>query len=81
VNASGCGHLDSDAFARSGTVLRWHGCFGEENGVVLMTLVGLPLAVLVVWVLARLRRAAGTFDLVPGLAGGLLVMVRLPGTP
>jgi hypothetical protein len=38
---------------------RWHGCFDTENGVVLMMLVGLPLAALVVWVLARLRRAAG----------------------
>jgi hypothetical protein len=38
---------------------RWHGCFDTENGVVLMMLVGLPLAALVVWVLARRRRAAG----------------------
>jgi hypothetical protein len=38
---------------------RWHGCFDTENGVLLMTLVGLPLAGLVVWVLARRRRAAG----------------------
>jgi len=38
---------------------RWHGCFDTENGVLLMMLVGLPLAVLVVWVLARRRRAAG----------------------
>jgi len=38
---------------------RWHGCFDTENGVVLMTLVGLPLAALVVWVLARRRRAGG----------------------
>jgi VanZ like protein len=38
---------------------RWRGCFGTENGVLLMTLVGLPLAGLVVWVLARRRRAAG----------------------
>jgi hypothetical protein len=38
---------------------RWRGCFGTENGVVLMTLVGLPLAGLVVWFLARRRRAAG----------------------
>ena len=33
---------------------RWHGCFDTENGVVLMTLVGLPLAALVVWALAHL---------------------------
>jgi hypothetical protein len=38
---------------------RWHGCFGTENGVLFMMLVGLPLAGLVVWVLARRRRAAG----------------------
>ncbi|MER5472197.1 VanZ family protein [Streptomyces sp. NPDC002935] len=38
---------------------RWHGCFDTFNGVVLMTLVTLPLAALVVWVLARRRRAAG----------------------
>ncbi len=38
---------------------RWHGCFDTENGVVLMMLVGLPLAALAVWVLARRRRAAG----------------------
>ncbi|WP_330309667.1 MULTISPECIES: VanZ family protein [unclassified Streptomyces] len=38
---------------------RWHGCFDTFNGVVLMTLVALPLAVLVVWVLARRRCAAG----------------------
>jgi hypothetical protein len=38
---------------------RWHGCFDTDNGVLLMMLVGLPLAGLVVWVLARRRRAAG----------------------
>ncbi|WP_460062620.1 VanZ family protein [Streptomyces sp. YKOK-I1] len=38
---------------------RWHGCFDTFNGVVLMTLVTLPLAALVVWALARGRRAAG----------------------
>lgn len=38
---------------------RWHGCFDTFNGVVLMTLVTLPLAVLVVWALARRRRAVG----------------------
>jgi hypothetical protein len=36
-----------------------HGCFDTFNGVVLMTLVALPLAVLVVWALAHRRRAAG----------------------
>ncbi|MFG2987923.1 VanZ family protein [Streptomyces sp. NPDC048257] len=38
---------------------RWHGCLDTFNGVVLMTLVTLPLAVLVAWALARRRRAAG----------------------
>jgi hypothetical protein len=38
---------------------RWHGCLDTDNGVLLMMLVGLPLAGLVVWVLARRRRAAG----------------------
>lgn len=38
---------------------RWHGCFDTFNGVVLMMLVALPLAALVVWALARFRRAAG----------------------
>ncbi|MFJ1967100.1 VanZ family protein [Streptomyces sp. NPDC087903] len=38
---------------------RWHGCFDTFNGVVLMTLVALPVAVLVALVLARCRRAAG----------------------
>ncbi|MQY37466.1 hypothetical protein SRB17_54700 [Streptomyces sp. RB17] len=39
---------------------RWHGCFDTFNGVALMTLVTLPLSALVVWALARRRRAAGT---------------------
>ncbi|MCX4631258.1 VanZ family protein [Streptomyces sp. NBC_01443] len=38
---------------------RWHGCFDTFNGVVLMTLVTLPLAVAAVWALARRRRGAG----------------------
>jgi hypothetical protein len=38
---------------------RWHGCLDTFNGVVLMTLVGLPLAALVVWALTRRRGAAG----------------------
>ncbi|MGM1064418.1 VanZ family protein [Saccharothrix sp. Mg75] len=40
---------------------RWRGCLDTENGVVLVTLVGLPLAVLVAWVptLVRRRRAGG----------------------
>ncbi|MGW2934763.1 VanZ family protein [Streptomyces sp. NPDC001156] len=38
---------------------RWHGCFDTFNGVVLMTLVALPLSALVVGALARRRRAVG----------------------
>ncbi|MFJ3830114.1 VanZ family protein [Streptomyces sp. NPDC090046] len=38
---------------------RWHGCFDTFNGVVLMTLVAVPLGMLVAWALARRRRAAG----------------------
>lgn len=38
---------------------RWHGCYDTFNGVVLMTLVALPLAVLVAGALAWRRRAAG----------------------
>jgi glycopeptide antibiotics resistance protein len=38
---------------------RWHGCYDTENGVLLMMLVGLPLAALVVWVLVHRLRAAG----------------------
>ncbi|MFI5890862.1 VanZ family protein [Actinoplanes sp. NPDC051513] len=38
---------------------RWHGCFDTENGVLLMTLLGLPAAALVAWALARSRRATG----------------------
>lgn len=38
---------------------RWHGCGDTFNGVVLMTLVALPSAVLVAGVLAWRRRAAG----------------------
>ncbi|MFB8777855.1 VanZ family protein [Streptomyces broussonetiae] len=37
---------------------RWHGCLDTFNGVVLMTLVTLPLAALVAWALACWRRAA-----------------------
>ncbi|MER5398510.1 VanZ family protein [Streptomyces sp. NPDC002599] len=38
---------------------RWHGCYDTFNGVVLMTLVALPVAVLVVWALAYRRQTAG----------------------
>ncbi|MFF3892800.1 VanZ family protein [Streptomyces sp. NPDC001812] len=38
---------------------QWRGCLGTFNGVVLVTLATLPVAALVVWALARRRRAAG----------------------
>jgi hypothetical protein len=37
---------------------RWHGCYDTFNGPLLMMLVGLPVAALVVWALACVRRAA-----------------------
>ncbi|MFJ1709866.1 VanZ family protein [Kitasatospora sp. NPDC088346] len=39
---------------------RWHGCLDTFNGVVLVTLAAVPLALLVVWVLTRCRSAAGS---------------------
>ncbi|MFE5946024.1 VanZ family protein [Streptomyces sp. NPDC056480] len=38
---------------------RWHGCFDTFNGVVLMTLVAVPLSLLLVGALTLRRRAAG----------------------
>ncbi|MFD3995165.1 VanZ family protein [Streptomyces sp. NPDC058548] len=38
---------------------RWHGCLDTFNGVVLMTLVAVPLSLLVAGALALRRRAAG----------------------
>jgi hypothetical protein len=38
---------------------QWHGCLDTENGVVFMTLAGLPLAALLAWALAYRRQAAG----------------------
>jgi hypothetical protein len=36
----------------------WHGCYDTENGVLLMTLAGLPAAALLAWALAVLRSGA-----------------------
>ncbi|WP_330247691.1 MULTISPECIES: VanZ family protein [unclassified Streptomyces] len=67
---------------------RWHGCFDTFNGVVLITVVALPLAALVVWVLARRRRAAGVTSAWPmslaevGMVHGTLPflwMTMMPG--
>lgn len=38
---------------------RWHGCYDTFNGVMLMTVVAMPLSVLVAGALALRRRAAG----------------------
>jgi hypothetical protein len=58
---------------------RWHGCLDTENGVVLMMLVALPLAGLVVCVLAHRRRAAGgTWAWRPAVAEVGLVYGTVP---
>ncbi|WP_309244274.1 VanZ family protein [Micromonospora parastrephiae] len=41
-------------------IKEWHGWVGTFTGVVLLTVAVLPLAALVVWVLARRRAATGT---------------------
>ncbi|WP_033343192.1 VanZ family protein [Catenuloplanes japonicus] len=60
--------LAGAAFALRGPLLmaaprclagHWHGCLDTENGVVLMTLAGLPLAALLAWALARGRGPGG----------------------
>jgi glycopeptide antibiotics resistance protein len=38
----------------------WHGWFATITGVVVITVLALPAALLLVWLLARRRRAAGT---------------------
>ena len=62
----------------------WHGCYDTENGVVLMTLIGLPLAALLAWALAHRRRpAAGRMSLAEvGMVYGtvpFLWMTLMPG--
>ena len=69
---------------------RWHGCLDTENGVVLMTLIGLPLAVLVAWGLAARRRAAGVgsawrtslaeVGMVYGTAPWVWMTIMMPGS-
>ncbi|WP_406057765.1 VanZ family protein [Streptomyces sp. NBC_01077] len=66
---------------------RWHGCFDTFNGVVLMTLVALPLAVLVAGALAWRRRAAGVSSAWPmslaevGMVHGTVPFVWLTMMP
>ncbi|MEU4356114.1 VanZ family protein [Streptomyces virginiae] len=67
---------------------RWHGCVDTFNGVVFLTLVTLPLAVLAAWLLARRRRAAGVSSAWPlslaevGMVHGTVPfvwMILMPG--
>lgn len=68
----------------------WHGCLDTQNGVVLMTLIGLPLAVLVAWALAARRRAAGVgsawrkslaeVGMVYGTAPWVWMTIMMPGS-
>ncbi|KJK45514.1 VanZ family protein [Streptomyces sp. NRRL F-4428] len=67
---------------------RWHGCLDTFNGVVLMTLVTLPLAVGAAWLLARRRRGAGVSSAWPlslaevGMVHGTVPfvwMILMPG--
>jgi hypothetical protein len=68
---------------------QWHGCFDTFNGVVLMTVVTLPLSALVAWALARRRQAAGVTSAWPmslaevGMVHGtapFVWMVLMPGS-
>ncbi|MCO8277936.1 VanZ family protein [Actinoplanes sp. TRM 88003] len=59
----------------------WHGCYDTENGVVLMTLVGLPVAALAAWALARRhgwRRSVATVGLVYGTVP-MVWLTLMPG--
>ncbi|MBM2620718.1 VanZ family protein [Actinoplanes sp. LDG1-06] len=61
---------------------RWHGCYDTENGIVLMMLVGLPVAALVVGALALAtsdwRRAVAEVGLVYGTVP-LVWLTLMPG--
>lgn len=37
---------------------RWHGCYDTINGVLLMMLLGIPVALLLAWTISRFRRTA-----------------------
>ncbi|MFI8962733.1 VanZ family protein [Streptomyces sp. NPDC053493] len=62
---------------------RWHGCYDTFNGVVLMTLVTLPVSALVVWALARRRHGAWRTSLAEvGMVHGtvpFLWLTMMPG--
>ncbi|WP_240669873.1 VanZ family protein [Actinoplanes solisilvae] len=59
----------------------WHGCYDTENGVVLMTLVGLPVAALVAWVLTLSGRPWRLAVAEVGLVYGTVPMVWLTLMP
>ncbi|MEV4347272.1 VanZ family protein [Actinoplanes sp. NPDC049596] len=60
----------------------WHGCYDTENGLVLMTVVGAPLAVLLSWVLARVRHTEWRLTLAEvGLIYGTIPFVWMTLMP
>jgi hypothetical protein len=62
----------------------WHGCYDTDNGVVLMLLVGLPVAALVAWGLASVRGDSGAWRksvAEVGLVYGTVPMVWLTLMP
>lgn len=59
----------------------WHGCYDTSNGVVLMTLTGLPLAALVVWGLAALGMSRRNALAGVGMVYGTVPMVWLTMMP
>ncbi|GLW48856.1 hypothetical protein Stsp02_45180 [Streptomyces sp. NBRC 14336] len=63
---------------------RWHGCYDTFNGVLLMTLVALPVSAVVVWVLARRRADVGALRIVVadvGMVHGTVPLVWLTLMP
>ncbi|MCY1145670.1 VanZ family protein [Actinoplanes sp. Pm04-4] len=62
----------------------WHGCYDTDNGVVLMLLVGLPVAALLAWGLASVRPGPGAWRksvAEVGLVYGTVPMVWLTLMP
>ncbi|MDY7084419.1 MAG: VanZ family protein [Actinomycetota bacterium] len=59
----------------------WHGCYDTDNGVVLMTLAGLPPAVLVACTLAAVRGSRRDAFAEVGLVYGTVPMVWLTMMP
>lgn len=60
----------------------WHGCYDTDNGVVLMLLVWLPVALLAAWVLARVRGIPLRLSLAEvGMVYGTVPMVWLTMMP